>query len=77
MKFVLKVLAAMAVVGGVVYVIVNYGDKIVAWCKKLVGCECACDETCVCEDAPVEEVPVEEVAVAEGEPVAAEADFEA
>lgn len=90
MKTVLKVLAALAAVAGVVFVIATYGDKIVAWAKKLVGkcpcneCECECDGGCACEEVAaeeaveevVEEAPVEEVVV-ETEPVAEEADFEA
>lgn len=37
MKTVLKVLAALAAVAGVIYVIAAYGDKIVATCKKLLA----------------------------------------
>ena len=34
-------LAALAAIAGVVFVIATYGDKIVAWAKKLLGkCEC-------------------------------------
>ena len=33
---VLKILAAVAAVAGLVFVIVKYGDKIVAWAKGLV-----------------------------------------
>ena len=32
-----KVLTALAAVAGVVYVIATYGDKIVAWAKKLLA----------------------------------------
>ena len=58
---VLKVLAALAVVAGIVYVIATYGDKIIAKIKKLLGkghncgdCECdgcECNENgeCTCE----------------------------
>lgn len=34
---VLKILAAVAAVAGLVFVIVKYGDKIVAWAKGLIG----------------------------------------
>ena len=86
---VVKVVLALAAVAGAVYVIATYGDKIVAWAKKLLGCtECPIEE-----DAPVEavveaaeEVPCQEEAAPaeEAEPaeetaaevVAAEADFE-
>ncbi len=54
---VLKVLAALATVAGIVYVIATYGDKIVAWAKALLrkcdycaDCDCNCDGTCTCED---------------------------
>ena len=93
MKTDLKILAALAAIAGVVFVIATYGDKIVAWAKKLVGkcpctkcegeCECEGECTCegececACEEAPTEETPVEEIVVEEAEPVADEADFEA
>ena len=49
-----KVLAALAAVAGIVYVVATYGDKIVAWAKKLLGKGCCCGE-CECEE-PAEEV---------------------
>lgn len=52
MKTVLKVLAALAAVAGAVYVIATYGDRIVAWAKKLLSacpCTCECDGECTCE----------------------------
>ncbi len=54
---ILKILAALAAIAGVVYVIATYGDKIVAWAKKILSrscqCECECDEEgcCCCEEA--------------------------
>lgn len=36
MKNLVKLLTAIAAVAGVVYVVATYGDKIVAWAKKLV-----------------------------------------
>lgn len=83
---IVKILAALAAVAGVVYIVATYGDKIVAWAKNLLGCapcngEC---EECECEcfeeaEASTEE-PVAEEAVAEEpaaeEAVAAESDFE-
>ena len=93
MKTVMKLLAALAAIVGAVYVIATYGEKIVAWAKKLLGCcececgecECGCDCKCeeeateeeVVEEAPVEDTAVEEVVVEENEPVAEETDFEA
>ncbi len=55
-----KVVAALAAVAGIVYIIATYGDKIVAWAKNLLGkfgccccdcddCECNCDGECTCE----------------------------
>ena len=52
-----KVVAALAAVAGIVYVVATYGDKIVAWAKKLMSCcdyckdcDCNCDGECTCED---------------------------
>lgn len=50
MKTVLKLLTALAAIAGAVYVIATYGDKIVAWAKKiLASCPC-CGNTCECGD---------------------------
>lgn len=73
-RVVLKILAALAMVAGVIYVIATYGDKISAWARKLLNqlkgyCPC-CDEDIV-EEVPVEEVPAQEEAVQ-----AEEQDFE-
>lgn len=88
---ILKILAAVAAIVGVVYLVATYGDKIVAWFKRLLGkcpCECDCDEcdcdgdceTCECEccecDCDCECECEEPVEIAEEEVVAAEADFE-
>ena len=90
MKFVatlVKILTALAAIAGVIYAVATYGDKIVAWAKKLLGCTCECEGECACEceaecaceeaaeEAPAEEVPAEEPA-AEEAVVAEEADFE-
>ena len=89
-NIIIKIVAALAAVAGVVYVIATYGDKIVAWTKKLMGC-CPCDGECECceeecfEDAEeaveeaaeeTEEVAEEAAEEAAEEPVAAESDFE-
>ena len=48
--FILKLLAALAAIAGLVYVIATYGDKIVLWAKKLLGiCDCDCQCACECE----------------------------
>ena len=90
MKIAMKILAALAAVVGIVYVVATYGDKIVAWAKNLLAsCPC-CNKECevveedfVTEEAPVEEEtpvtegPEVEIVVESNEPVAEEADFEA
>ena len=51
---VLKVLAALAAVAGAIYVVATYGDKIVAWVKKVFRipekCCCGCEDCEDCED---------------------------
>ena len=51
-RTILKILAALAAIAGVIYVVATYGDKIVAWAKKLLNCDCCCccDDTCCCDD---------------------------
>ena len=43
-----KILAAVAAIAGAVYLIATYGDQIVAWAKKMLGCTCCCGEDCEC-----------------------------
>lgn len=52
---IIKVLAALAAVAGAIYVIAAYGDKIVAWAKRVIGC-CPWDEGME-EEAPAAETP--------------------
>ena len=73
---IVKIVVALAAVAGAVYVAATYGDKIVAWAKKLLSaapcncdCDCDCDGECTCDctDEPaaeeiVEEAPAEEAA---------------
>ena len=71
MKTVLKILAALAAIAGAIYVLATYGDKIVAWCKKLLsticwedccccGDDCCCDDDdCCCETVQAEETDFE------------------
>ena len=69
MKLAMKILAALAAIVGVVYVIATYGDKIVAWAKNLLSsCPC-CNKDCdiVEEDFVAEEAPVEAVEEASAE----------
>ena len=50
---IVKIVTALTVVAGAVYLAATYGDKIVAWAKKLLAsckcCECACECDCDCE----------------------------
>lgn len=48
MKTVLKILTALAAIAGTVYVIATYGDKIVAWAKKILASFPCCNKTCEC-----------------------------
>lgn len=82
MKTVLKLLTALAAIAGTVYVIATYGDKIVAWAKKILAacpccnntcecegeCECDGECQCECEEAPAEEAAVEEAPAEEPAP---------
>lgn len=63
---ILKIVAVLAAIGGIVFVVIKFGDKIVNWFKKLFGC-CTCDGECECcaEDC-FEEVTEEAVEAAEG-----------
>jgi hypothetical protein len=52
---VMKIVVALAAIAGAVYVAATYGDKIVAWAKKLLGkceccCGCDCDRDCECDE---------------------------
>ena len=84
---IIKVVVALAAIAGLVYLAATYGDKIVAWAKKLMnqcccccdGDDCCCDgDDCCCEcceeDAELTEEVTEEAAEAAVE--AAEQDFE-
>ena len=86
---IVKIVAALADVAGIVYVVATYGDKIVAWAKKLLGklecccCDdedCCCDGECCCDDECCCECDDEccEEAAEEAAPAAEaeEADFE-
>ena len=82
--FIAKLVVALAAIAGIAYVVVNYGDKIVAWFQKVFGDMFCCKEACVIEETDdeaadesvIEEVVTEEIVPEEGEVVAAEGDFE-
>lgn len=80
-KTVLKALAVLAAIGAAIYVGMTYGDKIMAWVKKVLKIDepieevCCCEEECCCEEAcccdkAAEEAPAEEAVQAD------EKDFE-
>ena len=82
---IIKIVTALAAVAGAIYLIATYGDKIVAWAKKLLDscpCKCTCDiedcADCDCQaDCPCAEVDDDEVEVEiEEAPVAEEAPVE-
>lgn len=90
MKTLLKVLTALAAVAGLIYILATFGDKIVAWAKKLlpncipeVEVEVVVEPKDVTveavpeEEIPTDDAPVEDVPVEEATPVAEESDFEA
>lgn len=57
MKTALKLIAALAAIAGAVYVVATYGDRIVAWAKKVMSalpeCPCCKDDACTCTDEDV------------------------
>lgn len=77
---IMKILAAVAAVVGIVYVAATYGDKIVAWAKNLLcRCQCGCcGDECCCEptDAEADALTEEEAAAEEAGVQAEENDFE-
>ncbi len=77
LEIIIKIVVALAAIAGIAFVIVKYGDKIVAWFKKHFSCCCGeCDCTCCdCESDDVE-APAEEFAAEEDAAVATESDFE-
>ncbi len=48
-KIVLEVLITLAALAGIVFVVVKYGDKIIAWVKKQLN-KIGCELDCFCED---------------------------
>ena len=87
---IIKIVVALAAIAGIVYLAATYGDKIVAWSKKMLArigccccdgeceCECDCDCDCCCDEEELTEEITEEAAEepVEEAPVAAEQDFE-
>lgn len=80
-KVIVKIAIALAAIAGIVYVVATYGDRIVAWARKVLKrseCECCCDcdcEECDCED-DCENCQCECACECEEAVVAEQADFE-
>lgn len=72
---ILKVLAVVAAVAGIVYIVATYGDKIVAWTRKLLhgNKHHECDGECGCCDCDCESL---HVFAEDNAPVLADEDFE-
>ena len=86
-----KIIGALVLIAGAVYVVATYGDKIVAWAKSILPCKCckgeaeetteeAAEEAAEAVEEAVEEVveAVEEAVeapAAEEAPTAEENDF--
>ena len=75
-----KILVALATVAGAVYLAATYGDKIVAWAKKLLnGCKCCCENgccgECTCEEEDIAE-PEEQAVEEPAEEIAEEPEVE-
>ena len=70
---VMSVIAGLAAVAGIIFVVVKYGDQIAAWFKKTFGCLFGCCEDVevilenVEEETPAEEPAAEETVVTEGD----------
>lgn len=74
-NIVMKVVLALTAVAGAVYLAATYGDKIVAWAKKMLGsCKCCCQEAEDTIEAP--EAPAEETTEETAEEAAEEAPAE-
>ena len=79
-KTIAKIMVALAAVAGAVYVVATYGDKIVAWTKKVLAslpCCCGCDGTCECHKEEAEAVVEEAVEEAVEDAAVEEASEEA
>ena len=70
-----KIVVAIAAIAGAVYIVATYGDKIVAWAKKMLGsCKCCCEEAAEeAVEAAEEAVEAAEEAVEAAEEAAEEA----
>lgn len=56
LKVIAKIVLALAAIAGIVYVVATYGDRIVAWARKLLNrCTCCCNCECDCEECDCED----------------------
>ena len=56
LKVIAKIVVALAAIAGIVYVVATYGDRIVAWARKLLNrCTCCCDCECDCDECDCED----------------------
>lgn len=80
LKVIAKIVVALAAIAGIVYVVATYGDRIVAWARKMLNsCSCCCDCDCDCDecDCDCDECDCECTCDCEEDTVVAEqADFE-
>ena len=77
MNNILKVVTALAAVAGVVFIVAEYGDKIVAWAKDMKEKIACCNRCNIIEFTPAEAEETEEPAeeeVTEEAPAAEEAE---
>ncbi len=76
-RIISKIVVALAAVAGIAYIVVNYGDRIVAWFKKTFSNMCCCGGECCCQECDcAEEDEAPEIAAEEGAVIAVDADFE-
>lgn len=55
-KVIAKIVVALTAIAGIVYVVATYGDRIVAWARKLLNrCTCCCDCECDCDECDCED----------------------
>lgn len=55
LKVIAKIVVALAAIAGIVYVVATYGDRIVAWARKLLNsCSCCCNCDCDCDECDCE-----------------------
>ena len=57
---IMTVLAVIAAIAGIVYIVATYGDKIVAWAKSLLEKFRCKDEFIYCDDVDEESVQADE-----------------